>query len=212
RDAVVQATLVGDMAQRVDVGVAVAVVVDSDEVLGKTQRAQSHIRIVDLGHPEFGRVWTVRRRARAERQAEAHDDTASHQARGRRQAVRGKTVRRSELVLCSPASPAAHGAEQLGELRRRHPRVRPGFPLVHAAGSTRPLAPNPQRCSGQFPREASRRWIASAAEPPISIIATLVASTLSAPSDFESSPTPAATPRKAAAGMVVTEIATPTPT
>ena len=39
RDAVVQATLVGDMAQRVDVRVAIAVVVDSDEVLRKTERA-----------------------------------------------------------------------------------------------------------------------------------------------------------------------------
>ena len=38
-----------------------------------------------------------------------------------------------------------------------------------------------------------------------------VPSTPSAPSDLENCPTPAATPRKAAAGIVVTEIATPTP-
>src|SRR5262249_59467302 len=110
-----------------------------------------------------------------------------------------------------PASPAAHGVEQLRELRRRHPSSRPDLPLVHTAGSTRPLVPQPRRCSGQSPREASLRWIASAAEPPMSIIATLVASTLSAPSDFESSPTPAATPGKAAAGLDVTENATATP-
>ena len=44
------------MAQRVDVRVAVAVVVDSDEVLGEAHRTQPDVGIVVLGHPEFGSV------------------------------------------------------------------------------------------------------------------------------------------------------------
>ena len=80
RDAVVEATLVGDVAERVDVRVPVAVVVDSDEVLRKAHRAQADVGVVALGHPEFGRVRAVGRRPGVQRQAEAHDDTAAHQA------------------------------------------------------------------------------------------------------------------------------------
>src|SRR5690348_7778291 len=47
-------------------------------------------------------------------------------------------------------------------------------------------------------------------DPPTSSIAMLTPSTASAPSAFDSSPMPAATPRYADAGIVVTEIATPT--
>src|SRR6476646_6120922 len=55
-----------------------------------------------------------------------------------------------------------------------------------------------------------RRCTASAVDPPASIIATFAPRTASPDSDVRSCPMPSATPRYADAGIVVTEIATPT--
>src|SRR5947209_2678891 len=82
--------------------------------------------------------------------------------------------------------------------------INPGWP--HELGTSRtaqvlPLGPS---------HRASARWAMSVRDPPTSSIAMLTPNTASAPSAFASSPTPTATPKYADAGMVVTEIATPT--
>src|SRR3954462_4011575 len=58
-------------------------------------------------------------------------------------------------------------------------------------------------------REAVLRWTARAVEPPMTIIATFAPSTASAESELENLPSPIATPKNAAAGIVVTEMAPP---
>src|SRR5262249_42702122 len=125
-------TLVCDVAEGVDVCMAVVVVVDSDEVLGETKLTKSHIRTGVLGHLELGRVRTVGPHARAERQAEADYDAAAHQACGCRVAPGGEAVDGPKLVIVPPPSPAADGLEQCGELGRRELAGLPHFPLVHA--------------------------------------------------------------------------------
>ena len=52
--AVVEQALIGDVAQRVDVRVPVAVVVDADEVLGEPDRPEAALVLVLLGHMEVG--------------------------------------------------------------------------------------------------------------------------------------------------------------
>ena len=119
---------------------------------------------------------------------------------------------------CAPQRPQlVTESNSARELRRRHVHTDPRRVLAHprAVSSRRADAARewraPRACSRSLVREANLRCTISATEPPTSIIAMLAPSTLSAPSDFENSPMPAATPRKAAAGIVVTEIATPTP-
>src|SRR5919109_2580475 len=69
---------------------------------------------------------------------------------------------------------------------------------------------NPSTRPGRPLSVASRRCTINVSVPATTNMATLTPSTANAPAALPASPTPAATPRYAAAGIVVIDMATPT--
>jgi hypothetical protein len=68
RPGVVEDAVVGDVAERVDVGVAVVVVVDAHEVLREAHRPRADVAVGQHRHRVHGRLRAVGRRECAERQ------------------------------------------------------------------------------------------------------------------------------------------------
>ena len=122
--AVVNAALVGDVTERVHMGVAVAVEREPDEVRGKGHRAGADVDVVALDHMMDDRARVVRPGGRVHRDRHRRAPPGADQrGRGPHRVCRDE-VERPELVVGPPAPPVLDRLEDLVELSQRH-RCRP---------------------------------------------------------------------------------------
>ena len=121
--AVVHLTAVGDVAERVDVGVAVAVEVHAEEVQREGQLARADVEVVHLHHVVDRRVRVVRSGLRVDR--DRHRDRAARaHERGRAAHVLGRdVVEGAEHVVGPPAPPVLDRLEDRLELLERDVRA-----------------------------------------------------------------------------------------
>ena len=115
--AVVEQTVVGNMAERVDVRVPVVVIVGTDVVLDELDAFWLCVAPApERRHVVIGGHRVVRGFLRVDGQAHRHRHTVLHQPRGGDDAIRCEQVQGSALVLLSPLAPPLQRAEQVGEL------------------------------------------------------------------------------------------------
>ena len=120
RLAVVEGAVERDVAERVDVGVRVVVVVDADVVLGEPKRSRSDVDVGEQGHSVLRRVRVVEALLRVPRMAERDRLAAADEPSGSDDAIGAELVESPELVVLAPASPVRDGLKERLELRRGH--------------------------------------------------------------------------------------------
>src|SRR5712691_1534272 len=120
RPAVVDAALVGDVAERVHVRMAVAVEGEADEVRGEGHRARADVDVVALDDVPDDRAGVVRARGRVHRDRHRRAAAGPHQRGGGPHRVRGDVVERPELVVGAPAAPVLDRFEDLVEFPQAH--------------------------------------------------------------------------------------------
>ena len=115
RPAVVELPPVGDVIERIDVGVAIAVAGHAEETHPERQPACADREVVHQRHEVHGGVGVVGPGHLVDRDGHRHGAPALHQGGGGGNLVRGQVVERAELVVRSPASPVLdrleHGVE-----------------------------------------------------------------------------------------------------
>ncbi len=124
RPAVVDLPLVGDVAQRVHMGVAVAVEREAEVIGGEGQRARADVDVVTLHDMVRHRAGVVRACHRVHRDRHRHLPSGPDQRGRRPHRAGGDVVQRPELVLGTPAPPVLDRLEDLVELPQRHRRGR----------------------------------------------------------------------------------------
>ena len=118
---VVEAALVGDVREGVDVAVALVVVVDADVVLGEAHAAGPDVLVGQHRHVVIRRLGVVDPVLGVERQAERHRDARADEPRRRDHALRREVVERSALGVLGEGAPVRDLREQLPELLLGHP-------------------------------------------------------------------------------------------
>jgi hypothetical protein len=104
------------VAQRVDVAVRIAVVVEAHVVLGEAHRSRVGVAAGKHRHVVGGGVRVVRGGQGVQREAQADGAARSHQPGGRDDVGWGQMVQRAPLIGLAPASPGGDGREERGEV------------------------------------------------------------------------------------------------
>ena len=157
RPVVVEQTSVANVAERVDVGVTVVVVVEADVILDEVDRFGNRGSVTEPSHVMIRGGRAVGRAMRVQRQAQCHAAAVSHEPRRCRDPIRRQQVKRPALVIGSPASPVAEGIEQRLEVPgtdARATHLRPPPPAVRADRAPR----SPFQRSVEPSQFASERW------------------------------------------------------
>jgi hypothetical protein len=117
RDApVVRQSVIGDVAQRVDVRVAVAVRRHPKPVQPEPHLAAVDRDVMGLGDEARGRVGVVRAGQGVDRDRHRHAAPRAHERRGVPHALRSDQVERPQLVVRAPAAPVLDRLEDLLEV------------------------------------------------------------------------------------------------
>ena len=132
RLAVVETTVVGDVAEGVDVAVAVVVVVDADVVLGEAHGPRPDVDVGQHRHVVVGGLGHVDARLGLERLAERDRGSAANEPGGGGDPGGREMVQRASLAVVVPAAPVGDRFEELAELSAvmstlgigAHPRAR----------------------------------------------------------------------------------------
>ena len=152
--AVIDQALVGDVAERVHVSVAVAVEGQPDVIRGKGHSAGADVDVMALDHVMGHRARVIRPGRGVHR--DRHRRAPPGPDRGGRgpHGVGGDVVQRAELVVGPPAAPVLDRLEDLVELGQRDPRGRGWLDrgLAHLISSLRtgtwhPPGPFASTCS-----------------------------------------------------------------
>src|SRR5258708_3264605 len=117
--AVVDQAAVGDVAERVHVGVAVAVEGQADVVRGKRHPAGADVDVMALDHVMGDRAGVVRPGRRVHRYRHRRAPTGPDCCGRRPHGVRGDVIQRAERVVGSPAAPVLDRLEDLVQLWHR---------------------------------------------------------------------------------------------
>jgi hypothetical protein len=108
------------MAQRVNVSVAVVVVVKPDVVLHELHRLFAPLNVDRRSHMVVRRHRTMDRRCRVQRKTQRHRYPIPDEPRGRRNALCGQEMKRAALIIRPPPIPIAQLANQGAEYGRSH--------------------------------------------------------------------------------------------
>src|SRR5215831_3037871 len=122
RPPVVDAAVVGDVAQRVHVGVAVTVEGEPDEVRRERHPGRADVDVVALDHVADDGARVVRPGDRVHRDRHRRAPPGADQRGRRSHRVRRDVVERPELVAGAPAAPVLDRLEDLVELAQAHRR------------------------------------------------------------------------------------------
>jgi len=114
--AVVQPALERDVAQRVDVAVGIAVVVEGQVVRGEPQQPRADVDVGEHRHVVDGGLGVVGRGPGVQREAQGDGGAVPHEPGGRHDMCGVEMVQRPALVLFAPAAPGADGVEEHAEL------------------------------------------------------------------------------------------------
>ncbi len=117
---VVEKPLVGDVAERVDVRVAVVVVVGAHEVHGEPQRPRPVVVVLFGGHEVNCGDGIVRCGRGVQWQAQRHAGALAHEAGGRGDPLGHEPIQRPTLIALAPSPPGTHAAKDLAELVGGH--------------------------------------------------------------------------------------------
>src|SRR5690348_7356063 len=167
RPAVVDAALIGDVAQRVHVGVAVAVEGEPDEVRCERHPGRADVNVVALDHVADDGARVVRPRGRVHRDRHRRAPPGTDQRGRRPHSVRRDVVERPEFVVGAPAAPVLDRLEDLIELLQAYRRgLRQGRHRLLTAfwslGLLRVRRPAPRR-PAVTPGLRTRGWLSSPA-------------------------------------------------
>ena len=122
--AVIDAALVGDVAERVHVGVAVAVEGQADVIRGERDPAGADVDVMALDHVMDDRARVVRPGRGVHRDRHRHAPPGPDRRGRAPHGVRRDVIHRPELVVGSPAAPVLDRLEGLVELGQRDRRGR----------------------------------------------------------------------------------------
>jgi hypothetical protein len=108
------------VAERVDVGVGVAVELDAHEVAGEAEPAVvADVEILEHGHVVHDRLGVVGAGRGVQRPGAAHGAARADQGAGPAYVLGGEVVEGAALVVRSPAPPVLAGFVDVGELAGR---------------------------------------------------------------------------------------------
>ena len=112
RATIVQLAFVGDMAQGVDVSMAVSVELHTEEVGGKTEQlARSNINVVGGAHIMNGRVWVIRPGDRVDRNRHRYAATALDKCSRGPNLVWRDVIQGAFFIVRPPSSPVLERLE-----------------------------------------------------------------------------------------------------
>ena len=120
RLAVEEEPIEGDVAEGVDVTMALVVVVDPDVVLGETQGPGSNVDVGQHRHVVVGGLRNVDPGLGLQRLTERDRDSAPNEPGSRGYPSGGEMVQRPSLPVVVPAAPVGDRVEELAELVRGH--------------------------------------------------------------------------------------------
>ena len=118
RLAVVELAAIGDVVERIDMGVAVAVAGHAEKAHAERQPARADRQVVHQRHQVHGGIGVVGPGRLVDRDRHRHGAPALHQGAGGGHLVGGQVVERATLVIGPPAPPVLDRLEHGVEFRK----------------------------------------------------------------------------------------------